>query len=920
LDFEATASAPGVDLDAQRAQHLAVTKSAPARRHHFDRSTEFPNYFLDPKYRSLPPDQIPAKELKKVRAFLEGMVASRLRRLTVPVLREGWPEPRLLRYFDVLTEELRAIDPGVEIIPAGGPVRHTLAKIYEDVYRKMEADPQLTRDQVFEQLEAEAKIGDDVPVDHVIGKGGDIDVLFISSDPERFDQALTECGTTLTNRAIETLASASAEESAKRMYYLRGDTKPYAKQMKRNEPQGGSQLDHLGFSLGVGEQPAGFKEPPARRCDTSIVEDFIKGWVRFLPPESATALAECDTDPDKLTIRTPRVLLEIPFLAFHPRDEEAVEDSIAEARARLERGKLPENGALEQFIKLEANALFGGAKNRLIRSAPGSVEHQFLEYAMALSEKLSRQLINEFVDTFEIQRERRALNGLPPELLIPGEELVSSYTDNGEAHHGTPSLAGVLGVLGGNMYVSGGFGREGIRDSDGRGGNLAKDRALARSFAGDDGYVVTLKLRPEVVPYLNVLDLGRLNSSEKLRSIEAAAKRDKRNLIEVLVRDHGIDVIVSDGVVLAQNMAAWSAPSGPEGFLSAQTQVAFDTKADYTLRLKAAYLYENLGPVLRSMGKPTEPVDTASLVEQGLRAESTDDQVAALTTLQKLAAVGWQPPAELGALADAFAQDGQPAAVRVPGLALFAKRHPDDAALPRTLLAGLSDPNDSVQRTAVDLILSRMDPLEALDAHFPEDFRAALKNVSENTLTTVTLGLGRTRPKSLEYAQILRDCLESKHAWFNQLNAAHSLAYIGMPLPADIVTDLAKLACDPQTAPRLRIAAAQAMAAAEPQAREHAAQALAALASKAGEDMVLRRSSMNGLGRLGVHNAETDAAVAIGLQDLDTALQSWSLKVILSAGTLPRELRPFVNGLTGNRNDDLARQVLALPDADRTAG
>src|SRR6185436_11954983 len=104
-----------------------------------------------------------------------------LTRLTVPVKLQGWKEPRPVRFFDELRKQLSAIDPGVELIPTGGPVRHTLARIYEDVYRLMQDNPKLSRDAAFKQLEAETG---DVPVDKVIGRGGDVDVLFISSNPK----------------------------------------------------------------------------------------------------------------------------------------------------------------------------------------------------------------------------------------------------------------------------------------------------------------------------------------------------------------------------------------------------------------------------------------------------------------------------------------------------------------------------------------------------------------------------------------------------------------------------------------------------------------------------------------------------------------------------------------------------------------
>src|SRR5690349_19939072 len=51
----------------------------------FDRSREFPNFFLSEAFRALPPQQIPEHEIERAIGALELAMGSVLGRLTVPI-------------------------------------------------------------------------------------------------------------------------------------------------------------------------------------------------------------------------------------------------------------------------------------------------------------------------------------------------------------------------------------------------------------------------------------------------------------------------------------------------------------------------------------------------------------------------------------------------------------------------------------------------------------------------------------------------------------------------------------------------------------------------------------------------------------------------------------------------------------------
>ena len=593
----------------------------------FDSKIEFQNYFLPEQDRGRDPSQIDPNVLADMKELLRAAVASKLKRLVIPIVVEGSNEIRRVRYYGYLKKRFKVIGPDIEIIASGGTVRSTLAAVYRELWQMMQLDPKQDPRTVLKTMAMETK---DIPAGDLLGQGSDIDSNYISRDSSKNGE-IERVALMVTNSAITKFGNHDESERKKRSFLPRGDFKEYYEQIARSEAQGGSELDHLAFSMKT-EQ---FKEPFNPRSKEPIVDDFIRGFYRFLPPLSPQSVE----DREKTTIRGPRALTEIGFLQVHPDDRSYLISEIKAVETAVQGGAEVSPKALEQFSKLSVNSPLSGAHNRIYRSPPGSVESAFLEMSRAVSAKLNSgaPLLPEYVDDFAIGAQRRNLNGLPEDLLLDPQEFIATQTDQGVVYHGTPAESGI-GIIRSGLHVS--SDKQG-KAAYGRGAYTTKNLNFAKSYAWDYGLVFALRFKPDVIAHMNILDMTDPRVASRIYAFTAEAAGMGRDPYEYLAREHGIDVIINKHVLI-ENQAVLEMPKSPEDLL--KTYGVRFRSAAFSLqeRLQAGTVYESFAIPLRQQGRQIGQLDWTSLSREAFASGDEATVMEAINSIGKRRRLGLQ--------------------------------------------------------------------------------------------------------------------------------------------------------------------------------------------------------------------------------------------------------------------------------------
>ncbi len=606
---------------------------------YFDQQKEFPNYLLPEKFRNSAYGEIPKDTISEVQTSLEKAVYSMLRRMVIPVVPDGGGQPEKVRYYEYLNKELSKIDPSVELLPTGGTVRSALSEIYNELYEAYQINPKADSSEILKQIAGRTE---DIPAGRILGVGSDLDTLFKVSENSKVD-LISKRAKSITDSSIEAFGGAESSETMRRVFFTRGDVKEYKEQISRAEGQGGSELDHLSLSMKSGQ----FVEPLNGRSKTPIVSDFIQGVIRYLPPESSSAVEE----QAKTVIRGPRALTELPFLSIHSDDKKFFISEINQVRKQIKEGKLPSENALEQFNKLTRNSRYSGAHNRFYRAKDDSVEAAFLKLAEdAGGDGTGRKiLIPEFVDEFPLTSSRRPLNGLPEEVLMKGETFIKDFTNKGTLYHGT-NLSSGIGILRGGMHVSNNV--QGLASGAGRGGYTTKHLAVAAPYAGQNGIVLTLKVNSQNLDKLNIVNISDPSVVAKLASFESKANLERRDFYEYLAREHGIDAIVVDnqGVVLVQNTSIFGLTKSYDELLQTYLNNFNNKKLPLEERLSAGVIYETFTAFQKTgTNLKSASLEWDALLRQALKPlklpykalrESATKQLAAISAIGKLKEAG----------------------------------------------------------------------------------------------------------------------------------------------------------------------------------------------------------------------------------------------------------------------------------------
>jgi nitrogen fixation protein FixH len=507
----------------------------------FDSSKEFPNYFLPEQYRGRPGSEVPADILKKQRELLDQAMGSVFERLVVPIVPEGEQTVRQVRYFPYLKQRLMKLDPGMKLYASGGVVRTAMSYLYDELFQALEKDPKKDPSKVLEEI---AHRKEDLPAIRVRGIGSDFDMLVQSSNGKANElramaEHITNSASTATNAKINNY-------SVKNSFFTLGDVRDYDSQIERSTRQGGSVVDYLAFDIGSQQ----LKDPPRF---PGLADKIVSGHYEFAPPAQGAA----PEDLGDSVIRGARTLLELPWLKLD--NEEYYRKQIQNLNEGLDKNQALSKRAMGQFAKGIRNSRYFGAHNRFYRAKPETPDADILKLASRLGGGNSSSFLPEFADSRRIdlrKGDHSELNGLPKELLTPVSEFKAKYTDKGVLHHGTPSIENALAILRQGLFLSkGGQGTAAY----GRGVYSSPHRNISEGYAGKNGLIFDLQVKDD--PRVNILDWEKVKNHPAIQKIAAAAAEKQRDVFEYLSREHGIDIIKNEHVLI-QNSDVVTLPGG----------------------------------------------------------------------------------------------------------------------------------------------------------------------------------------------------------------------------------------------------------------------------------------------------------------------------------------------------------------------
>jgi hypothetical protein len=158
-------------------------------------------------------------------------------------------------------------------------------------------------------------------------------------------------------------------------------------------------------------------------------------------------------------------------------------------------------------------------------------------------------------------------------------------------YHGTPAVDYSLMILRSEMYVSTGESGSGTTAVMGRGDYTSNERATSAGYAGSEGVVIPLDVRHD--SRLNILDWNTAQRDPFIQDVVAKAAAAGKDPFEVLARQHGIDIIINDHVLI-QNIGAIEIPTTLKPVMDAFYSTATNPESSLEGRMKAFAEYSRL--------------------------------------------------------------------------------------------------------------------------------------------------------------------------------------------------------------------------------------------------------------------------------------------------------------------------------------
>ncbi len=467
----------------------------------FDRQ-EFPNYL----------SSVETSEIDKTLFHL-------LNQIEVPVWNSETEAVEWIRFFVDAQARASALSVTARVAPSAGVIRSLISHIANEMHMDMTQGrikhPRETLQRI-QSTNATYKFG----ITPLLGTSSDIDFQYFDTNPSAPDhfEILKQWLYKRSNNLKERIRMGNARKGYKKALLPEVDLNRYSTHVAESVAQGGSTLDFLAFDM-VSQRTI---EPPG----LSIMADLKRGYIQYLPTAPNFELQ----DVFKQVNRMLRSLTELPSTTIeHP--EEFIRQMqmyLTQTNARLS------EKAKEQFEKLMRNSRAAGGNNRYWRGTKPSLEAHVAAYLEAIEAREGIKTIPEYVDILPLGRGE----ALPPELLIPIDQLITRYTDGGVIFHGTKEIVNVLSILRRLLIISGGQRGQGS-SAKGTGAYASARKSLATNYAGTDGFAIPLDLNRD--PRLKVADGARLKNHPIMETI--ATRFPGQDLNAVLRNHFGVDIV-----------------------------------------------------------------------------------------------------------------------------------------------------------------------------------------------------------------------------------------------------------------------------------------------------------------------------------------------------------------------------------------
>lgn len=530
---------------------------------------EFPNLFLPKQYRLMAPADIPNEVITHARQLASCALASMMNRMTLPIIEKGANEIKRVKFTQYVADR---IPKSVRFQFFGGSTREPWGLLYQ---RLVEAESIGRESQ--DELQAIAKETQPISVLDLKGLGSDLDLTVTGGTASERTQAI-EIITAITNSVEDSIGLTSSQDPSKRLFLTIGDAKEFDRQSARASSQGGANIDWIGFDPLANDGKGEFLEPAGH---AGIVDGVLRGYYDYLPPSEPGPVSL------KQISRALRALLSCPWLQI--RNPEYLQNEISQVvNSKGEVSSVPEE-VRSQLVKMMRSARFGGAFNRLFRSAVGTVESIFLKAFGGVKDENGFPILHELIETIPLEK-KSSFDAKIPDLIkeiqsyfIPVDLFIKQYAHEGYLYHGTPTLDQAVLILRSTLAVSS---RSQGHAAYGRGAYSSGDFETARGYAngrgGIPGFILKLKVKND--PRVRVLNRPRL-PDRLVQKIEATASAYGMEANEFLYKVCGVDYMTTDrqDIVLIGNSNGFDTSQGIRDFvpvLQNKKQEAFERASD----------------------------------------------------------------------------------------------------------------------------------------------------------------------------------------------------------------------------------------------------------------------------------------------------------------------------------------------------
>lgn len=386
--------------------------------------------------------------------------------------------------FEGLFDDIQKIadEVGATAYMSGGMVRAILGYIYQELYHSYEKNAKTwgkldrfsSQEDFFRPFVSEwIKEHEHLDPTDVLGVGSDFDILidFPKDTNANTKDTIIKKIEKLINSASIKLGLQNSKSRIKEAFLPYADVNAYHAQTNSTVSQGGSTADWMAFPLKrdkKGEQK--IREPEQHK---GILKQFVQGYLEYME-QGNDLIGQHHVNLDKQVARGVRPLMEWPFIQLTEESKKTILKEIDQCT-----GLAYDHDAKKQFSKMLLNARLVAVHNRST-----SDQDDILKKIRQNNVKPLHALKpTPLTDKPKLDEEKKRK-------LIPIDQYLKEYTDEGYVYHGVDSIYAIPKARGA-FYVS--DSGEGKGTAEGIGLYAAKEPQY--SYAGKDGVVMKLKIK-----------------------------------------------------------------------------------------------------------------------------------------------------------------------------------------------------------------------------------------------------------------------------------------------------------------------------------------------------------------------------------------------------------------------------------------